>query len=411
MSDKFRIAVRKFGPFETAIEKIWKSFCEETGCTKELEAVPMELHPLFDATIGKEKGLVKGDWDVAHINTDWITEAHHKNALENLAPYIKSDAPDNFPEDWSDSLLSMQNFGDTILGFPFHDGPECLIYRKDLFNDPNEQKAFEVKYNKPLKPPTTWEEFHEVARFFNRPEKNLYGSAFALYPDGHNTVFDFCLQLWTRGGNLLDENGHIKINSPEAIEGLEYYRNIIKDSSALHPECNDFDSVKSGMAFAIGEIAMMVNWFGFASMCEVYPGSKVKGCVDITHVPAGKNEEGVSLNVYWLYTIARGSKNKALAYEFIKYAVNAKNDKLLTLEGGIGCRKSTWMDNEVNQIVPYYHKLEMLHNNARTLPRKINWNSISEVIDTMVIELFKTEKKVAELVNEAQQKIDKIENL
>jgi|TARA_B110000037_G_scaffold24443_1_gene28187 multiple sugar transport system substrate-binding protein len=410
MSNKFRIAVRKFDPFETAIEKIWKFFCQETGCDLELEAIPMDLHPLYEATLGKENGLVTGDWDVTHINTDWITEANEKNALEDLAPWIDAQHSENYSESWSDSLLNMQKFEDKILGLPFHDGPECLVYRKDLFNNPEEKKAFKLKYNRELQPPATWEELHEVAQFFHRPEQNLYGTAFALYPDGHNTVFDFSLQLWTRGGELVNENGQINIDSPAAVAGLEFYRKLTQDKAAMHPDCADFDSVKSGMAFANGEIAMMVNWFGFASMCEVYPESKVKGCVDITDVPAGPGGHGVSLNVYWLYAIGKGSKNKQVAYDFIQYAVNAKNDKLMTLEGGIGCRKSTWGDKEVNEIVPYYYKLETLHKNARTLPRNINWNKISEVIDVMVTKLFSTNKDVSELIKEAQNKIDKIES-
>jgi len=74
MSKKFRIAVRKFDAFESAIDKIWASFCEKTGCNLELEAVPLDLHPLYD-TILKEEGLKNGTWDVSLINTDWITEA------------------------------------------------------------------------------------------------------------------------------------------------------------------------------------------------------------------------------------------------------------------------------------------------------------------------------------------------
>jgi len=31
-SDTLRIAVRKFGPFETALQKLWDSYCAGTGC-------------------------------------------------------------------------------------------------------------------------------------------------------------------------------------------------------------------------------------------------------------------------------------------------------------------------------------------------------------------------------------------
>jgi multiple sugar transport system substrate-binding protein len=300
----------------------------------------------------------------------------------------------------------MQKSGDDVYGLPFHDGPECLIYRKDLFEDESEQKRYFEMYGTPLQLPETWDDFQQVARFFQRSSENLCGTVFAGYPDGHNTVFDFCLQLWTRNGELVNEDGVININTDAALEGLTYYRNILRDTNAIHPQSKEFDSVQSGMAFARGEVAMMVNWFGFASMCEVIDESTVKGKVDITNVPKGNGGKSASLNVYWLYAIGAGSKNKQVAYDFIRYAVNRNNDKLLTLEGGIGCRLSTWYDEEVNKMVPYYHKLEMLHNNAKSLPLKSNWAKIASVIDEVVLQTVNTDLPIKELLTNGQQKIE-----
>lgn len=406
---KFRIAVRKFDAFESAIDKIWKAFCEKTGCTLKLEAVPLDLHPLYD-TILKEKGLTKGKWDVSLINTDWITEAYATNSVEDLTDYIEKDPPSHFPSGWSRSLLYKQEFEGKTVGLPFHDGPECLIYRKDLFESIEEGVAFYKEHGKPLEIPKTWDDLMEVAQFFNRPEEGLYGTTFAAFPDGHNTVFDFCLQLWTRNGELFDENKKIKLNSTSAIEGMEFYRKALKNTNAIHPKSRDFDSVKSGTAFANGELAMMVNWFGFASMCEFLEDSKVKGKVDITNVPGGPSGEGTSLNAYWMYVIGSGSIHKNLAYDFIKFAVNEENDKLLTLEGAIGCRKSTWHDKDVNKEVPYYHKLEELHQKTRSLPRKSNWSEIANVIDQLVIDIINTSKDIKTILDNAQKEIDRIEN-
>ncbi|MGB5264412.1 MAG: sugar ABC transporter substrate-binding protein [Lutimonas sp.] len=408
-NEKFRIAVRKFDAFESAIEKIWISFCKETGCTLELEAVALELHPLYNAIL-KEKGLANGSWDVALINTDWISEAYASQSVEDLTELIKKDPPDDFPQGWSRSLLYKQEFDGKTIALPFHDGPECLIYRKDLFESEKERIAFRKQFGRDLEVPKTWDELMEVAQYFTRPVENLYGTTFAAYPDGHNTVFDFCLQLWTRGGELFDDQKKIKLNSQAAIEGMKFYRKALQNTSAIHPNSRDFDSVKSGIAFANGNLAMMVNWFGFASMCEVIKESKVKGNVDIANVPAGPNGLGISLNAYWMYVIGSGSQHKEIAYNFIKHAVNIENDKLLTLEGGIGCRKSTWNDKEVNKIVPYYSKLEILHENTRSLPRKSNWTEIANVIDKVVLEVIKTEKNITEILNNAQIEIDGIEN-
>ena len=399
-----KIAVRKFGPFENAVRKVWDEFNRKTGRNLSLEMVPLELHNLYKSTIS-DNGLKKGEWDLAVINTDWIYEAYTTSGVQNLQPYLEKDPPQDFPSGWSPSLLSLQEFNNSAFGLPFHDGPECLIYRQDLFEDPAEKNTYYKKFGKELHPPNTWEEFQQIAEFFQRSEDNLYGTVFAGFPDGHNTVFDFCLQLWTRGGSLFNDKKEISINTQAGREGLEFYRQILRNSKAIHPESPNLDSVKSGEAFAKGEVAMMVNWFGFASVCEVSETSKVKGKVDISTIPFVPGHSPASLNVYYLYVMGAGSRKKELAWEFMKYAVNAKNDKLLTLEGGIGCRTSTWKDPEVNRVIPYYHKLELLHQHARALPQKSNWSQIASQIDKMVLEAVNTDKPVEEILQYGQDKI------
>ena len=214
----------------------------------------------------------------------------------------------------------LQRINDGVYGLPFHDGPECMIYRKDLFEDVNEQQNFKKLNGYELNPPKTWKEFVTIAEFFNRPHKNLYGCVFANYPDGHNMVFDFCLQLWTRGGKLLNSKNQIDIHTQEAVVALDFYRKITQNENTTHPGTKYFGSVEAGMAFAKGEAALAINWFGFASMCEVIEESKVKGKVEIAELPFDEGKTTASLNVYWLYTIASGSKNKKLAYDFLKFA-------------------------------------------------------------------------------------------
>jgi multiple sugar transport system substrate-binding protein len=406
--DTFRIAVRKFGPFETAMQKFWDQYCDFSGCKLKLELVIMELHELHEQTL-TESGLANGNFDVAHINTDWIYEGFQANAFETLNTYIEKNPPADFPQGWSNSLLSLQEIKGNIVGLPFHDGPECFLYRKDLFESHQEQANFYKKYARDLMVPKTWEEFYEVAQFFNRPAENLYGSIFACFPDGHNTVFDFCLQLWTRGGTLIGENGNINIDSPAAIEGLDFYRKIVKDKTAVHPGSSNFDSVAAGHAFGQGEAAMMINWFGFAAMCDVDSNSKVKGKVYVSLLPSNSDQNSASLNVYWLYTIGKGSLHKAIAYDFLRFVTSAANDKLLTLEGGIGCRISTWNDAQINRLIPYYHKLETLHVVARMLPQKKNWAKIATIIDKLVLDAIHTSQSSSTLLAKAQQEIDLID--
>jgi multiple sugar transport system substrate-binding protein len=402
----FRIAVRKFEPFESALAKQWEIFEQRyrTGLT--LDAMPLDLHPLHESLF-VNRGLQVGDWDAAMISTDWLAQAADQKGLVDLTPLIEQSPPQGYPNAWSDSLLRLQKFDGAVLGLPYHDGPECLIYRKDLFADPELNDRYALQFEEPLAVPQTWDQFHRIARFLTHPQKSVYGTAFAAFPDGHNTVYDFCLQLWTRGGELFENSGRMLLATPKACEALDFYRKLLKDGSAVHPESRMFDSVKSGMAFASGQIAMMVNWFGFASMSETFAESNVKGCVAVAPVPSDAGPR-VSLNAYWILGIPAGSRHRDLAWHFLCHSTSPEMDRLLTLEGGIGCRKSTWRDAEVNSVVPFFHCLESLHADARELPRLTNWSDLAAVIDRMVLDAIDSEEPTAAIVQRAQHCADKI---
>jgi multiple sugar transport system substrate-binding protein len=388
-----RIALRQYGPFESAIRKQWESFDGRQGHTMELEA--LDLGPLH-ARLFANHGLRNGDVDIALVCTDWIAEAAATGALANLAPELQSNPPAGYPDAWTDSLLRFQRLGPRFLGLPYHDGPECLIYRTDLVS--------------PAQLPATWDDFHRLARSLTRPERKLWGTAFAAFPDGHNTVYDFCLQLWTRGGELFDPAGRPTLDTPAAARALEFLRALLNDPAAVHPASRQFDSVKSGLAFAAGEVGLMVNWFGFATLPETQPGSPLKGKVAIAPLPCTPPGRPASLNVYWILGIGAGSRNRDLAWRFLRHAASPAMDRLLTLEGAIGCRKSTWHDPEVNRAIPFFHHLEQIHQGARELPRLTEWTRLAETIDALVVEAINTRRPVAELTRKAQARLAGFKN-
>jgi multiple sugar transport system substrate-binding protein len=408
----FRVAVRRFGPFESAIRKQWDAFEQTAATGLELEAVALDLHPLAESLFEKE-GLKRGDWDVAFLNTDWVATALDSGAVLDLAPLLAAAPPQDYPHGWSPSLLRLQEKDRQVIGLPYHDGPECLIYRKDLFEDQAEQAAYQNRFGTPLRPPETWEEFRQVARHFNRPNEGLYGTVFAAFPDGHNTVYDFCLQVWTRGGELFDDS-RVRFDTPAAADALDFYREMLADASATHPDSHNMDSVKSGLAFAAGEAAMMVNWFGFAAMAETVADSRITGKVDIAPIPHAPGCLGTSLNIYWVLSIAAGSPHRDIAYRFLRHCATPAMDKLLTLEGGIGCRASTWADPEVNRTIPFYHRLASLHTNAREMPRLARWPEIAAIIDDLLVAARSDSKlsrdrkgaDTAELLAAAQARVD-----
>ena len=400
-TEQFRIAVRKYPPFEQAIRAQWHAFesSAHTGLT--LDLVALDLHPLEHALFASN-GMRRGDWDVAFIATDWIASVYAQGCAMDLAPLLESDPPQNFPQGWTDSLLRLQRIDGAVLGVPYHDGPECLIYRRDLFDDPELRALYEQQFGEHLSPPGNWQIFHRIARFLHQRRPGLYGTVFAAFPDGHNSVYDFLLQLWTRGGDLFDRAGRVQFETPPAAEALTFYREILADQEAVHPDCRKLDSVAAGLAFAAGHVAMMINWFGFATMAHTSPESAVRGLVEIADVPCAEQGSTVSLNVYWMLSIAAGSLHKDQAWQFLRHGLTPAMDKLTTTSGAIGCRRTTWQDPEVNAAIPFYHRIEQLHANSREIPQRADWPRIAAIIDTLVTANITTSVPVAELLHQAQ---------
>lgn len=404
---KLRIAVRKFAPFESAIARQWEDFESERRSGFALEPVALDLLPLTE-TLFDRQGLRNGTWDIAFINTDWIAATCHRRELADLQEFIQANPPEDYPHGWTDSMLRLQQKDGTVAGLPYHDGPECLLYRKDLFESPAEQRAYRAAYGVPLNPPQSWDEFHQIARFFQRPTRGIYGCVFAAYSDGHNSVYDFLLQLWTRGGTLQDKQGRFCLRTPEAARALQFYREMLADATAIHPKSKTFDSVQCGEAFTKGEAAMSVNWFGFAAVAEAAATSAVRARVGVAQIPSELPHKSASLNVYWMLSLAAGSQHAELAYEFIRHCASKRMDKLLTLEGGIGCRRSTWEDPEINRRIPFYGYLETLHANAREIPSLTVWPQINHIIDAMVSEANSGERNVEVLLHEADERVAQV---
>jgi multiple sugar transport system substrate-binding protein len=385
---KLRVAVRRFGPFESAIAAQFADFARSYGVEAELEAVPVELNPLHQSVIG-QRGLATGAWDIAFLNTDWLAEAVADDLLEDLTPYMVRAPIADFPDAWSPSLTGLQRFDGGFWAMPYHDGPECLIYRRDLIAEP----------------PATWEEFHALARQHHEPASGRYGTVLALFPDGHNSFYDFCIQIWSRGGEVFDAEGRPDFTSPVAHAALDFLRTLATDQDAIAPDCRSLDSVQSGGLFAEGKVALMANWFGFAAYADTAADSRVRGLVDVAPLPAGPGGRSVSLNVFWVLAIGSGSANKQLAWDFLRHCATAPMDRLTTTEGAIGVRRSTWTDPEINALMPYYHRLEWLHEHAREMPLTADLARISHIVDDLMTAAVTTDRATADLLAEAQARV------
>ena len=400
-----RIALRNYADFENALSEQARRF-ESLQPGVRVELVSVGIHGLHADAIA-EGGLRDGRFDLALLVTDWLAEALAADALEDLQPWQNRLPISDWPEGWARSLVRPLTFGNKLSALPWHDGPECLVYRADLFGDPDKRASFQVEFGRELTPPSTWAQFEEIARFFTNPDSGLYGTVFAAVPDGHNTLYDFALQLWSRGGELLNSAREPSLISPEAEAALDFYRRVVHDEALCHPRSPKLDSTQSGDAFLSGEVAMMANWFGFAARaCR--EGSPLAGKVAIAPIPSEDGRTPVSLSVFWTLAMGAGSRSKDLAWEFLRFIAAPEQDLAMTRHGTVGVRLSTWRDMELPSRIPPYREIEAISLDARQLPAGPQMAAFAAIIDGVVTRALNSNDATTAILDAGQLQIRKL---
>ena len=167
------------------------------------------------------------------------------------------------------SPLSLKLYGEypddsgKYWGLPVNQDAYGMMYRKDLFEDPKEKEAFKAKYGRDLEFPQTYEDAKQVAEFFTRPDKGLYG-----WGQMGGRPYDFATSasnpfLWSYGGELWNAQTHeVKgyLNSPASIQGVQAYVEMFKYGPP-GSQSWDWDAVNS--AFQQGHLAMAMQWYYF----------------------------------------------------------------------------------------------------------------------------------------------------
>jgi multiple sugar transport system substrate-binding protein len=90
---------------------------------------------------------------------------------EYTRPQPRADEAGGAKYHWPDLLPlyreRLLRWGDRVYALPvLGEGPVCF-YRLDLFADPDHKSAFRARFGRDLAPPATWEDYADLAEFFN----------------------------------------------------------------------------------------------------------------------------------------------------------------------------------------------------------------------------------------------------
>ena len=353
-----------------AIKTLVVKFEYETGYKVEIEA--RRYNKMYEAVRDE---WYKSKFDVFDLDIPWISELGQRGIIEPLDEYLKSDT--EYLEDIPNDIFEEFCVRDGVAyGMPFTFCTQLLFYRKDFFNDLTLKRIFYDQYKKELLPPRTWAEYNEIARFFTRKYNPFapteFGTTLGSRISSGGTC-EYLPRLWSFGGDVYDENG-FTLNSKEAVAALKNYCECFKYAS---PESVDNWWPEQAAEFRAGRAAIMTTFADNISAVTERDKSQIIGKIGYELVPGKVNVDGG-----WVLTLNAYSKNKAEAFEFMKWACSRELSTISTILGGFVPRKSVFENMEISKIYPWLRKTSEAkkYGRLRVIPTRADGTHLSEAM-------------------------------
>jgi multiple sugar transport system substrate-binding protein len=265
-----------------------------------------------------------GAYDILDLQPQWTPALADGGVIAPLDDLIAKYMNPADLEDYHPLYKALPTYKGKIWGL-FDDGDMfALYYRKDIFEDPKLNEAYQAKFNKKLEVPKSWEDYAQTAQFItDQMAPNVYGAGHFRKAGSPGNQFDFMQQFRSNGGAFFD--GDMKAALATDI-GVKTLQNMIAANKASIPGNEELDAVSLWVAWLQGKIAMMYSWPPTGRMSAGYsqsdaaisfiPQSSIAGKVGYAVVPGGNPEHAFGFNK----ALAADSANPEAAFLFMQWA-------------------------------------------------------------------------------------------
>lgn len=270
------------------------AFEKENNCDVKVEIVPWDSY--------EEKYLTgttsdEGP-DVGYMYMEMFYDYIDMGALADIDEYFSEEEKDNYLYYDLGNILDGQYALPVVVG-----NPRILVANMDILKEAGIEKL-----------PTTWEELVSTCKTLK--EKNP--SVTPLLQDWGNPHFGslndiYWPYFWGAGGEIVDEDGNLTIDTPEGLEATKFLYNLKKEG-VLPDSCTSCDDVQE--PFKNGEVAMVA-----------LASSNALTCTDVNWdfqpVIQGPKDAKTFVAADSLVMFDK-CKNKELAAKLMKYITSAE---------------------------------------------------------------------------------------
>ena len=170
------------------------------------------------------------------------------------------------------------------------------------------------------RPPSTLEDMVAMARAAKRSGVITY-PIFASWNKAESLICDFTLYVGAFGGNLVDEKGLPRVDSPACVQALQFMVSLL-DTGLASPYSLRSDEVFAAEAFLMGDVLFETNWtFVTGRMRDNLYGKSADLAVSLIPVTRSVKPRARTSTVsgYQGLAVMRNSGMKAEAWRFVDF--------------------------------------------------------------------------------------------
>ncbi len=343
------------------------TFEKETGNKVTIVPMPSSTTDQF----GQYKlWLAAGNSDIDVYQTDVIWAPQLADQFLDLSDAAKDVVKDHFP-----SIIESQTVNGKLVALPaFTDAP-ALYYRKDLLE----------KYGKSV--PKTWAELAATAKEIQDAERAA-GAAdmqgFVFQGNSYEGLTCDALE-WVKsfgGGQIVEPDGSISINNPQAIAALEAAKSWV---GSIAPEgVLAYQEEESRGVWQLGNAVFMRNW-PYAFQLGNGDDSAVKGKFDVAPLPAGEGEGARSAATLggWNVAVSKYSKNPDEAVKLALFLSSTAVQKERAIkQSNLPTIVALYDDADIATAMPIIPRWKDVFLNAvprPSAPTKVKYNEVSNL--------------------------------
>ncbi len=347
-------------------------------------------------------------YDIYMYDIPWLPYLVQSTVLADISDFISKG---NFNQDkiFKENMKHCY-YRKGCYGIPIVGGSQILFYRKDLFENLDLQKEYKRQNKMSLRPPRTWTEFNNVAKFFTRELNPIspteYGTSFSGIIS-EELAPEILIRLWAYDGQIFNSANQVQLNTPQNAKAFHSVLETLRYTNQMPFQTSINDTVED---FCNGKTAMLITYSEYANQIVNVSTSKVLQNVGYEPLPSKS-----PMCIGWNFGVSALSLKKDIAFKYFEWLCMRDNSYYMTILDGQSTMIAPYHNNELLKLYPWLSLTEKSfpYCHARTGPYDKNalvipQSNIEEILCDAMRTMYIRGTPVEEALNAAHVKMQQL---